>query len=76
MQYALIFQQLGKLVGPENLPTDSSQKAFYCKGFRVGHGNALAVVLPATLSQLWQVLKLCQHNEMIIVMQAPNRLSA
>lgn len=72
MQHTLTLQQLGNLVGPDNLITDSYQKAYYCKGFRVGHGNALAVVLPETLLQLWQVLRVCQQNDTIILMQASN----
>ena len=72
MQHTLILQQLGDPVGPDNLITDSYQKAYYCKGFRVGQGDALAVVLPETLLQLWQVLKVCQQNDIIILMQASN----
>lgn len=72
MQHTLTLQQLGDLVGSDNLITDSYQKAYYCKGFRVGHGDALAVVLPETLLQLWQVLRVCQQNDTIILMQASN----
>lgn len=72
MQHANTLQQLGKVVGADGLITDSYQKAYYCKGFRVGHGDALAVVLPATLIQLWQALKVCQQNDVIILMQASN----
>ncbi|WP_445235275.1 D-lactate dehydrogenase [Erwinia sp. MYb375] len=38
----------------------------------MGQGDALAVVLPETLLQLWQVLKVCQQNDIIILMQASN----
>ncbi|WP_338507637.1 FAD-binding protein [Erwinia aphidicola] len=72
MQHALTLQQLTDLVSADNLITDSYQKAWYCKGFRVGHGDALAVVLPETLLQLWQVLQVCQQNDCIILMQASN----
>lgn len=72
MQHTIVLQQLGDAVGPDSLIEDSYQKAYYCKGFRVGHGEALAVVLPDTLSKLWQVLQICQQNDLIILMQASN----
>lgn len=72
MQHSIALQQLGGVVGADNLIENSYQKAFYCKGFRVGHGDALAVVLPDTLLKLWQVLQICQQNDLIILMQASN----
>jgi len=72
MQHSLILQQLSDLVGSDHLIADGERKAYYCKGFRVGHGDALAVVLPVTLLQLWQVLRVCQQNDAIILMQASN----
>lgn len=72
MQYSTILQRLGEVVSADNLIADSYQKAYYCKGFRVGHGDALAVVLPETLLQLWRVLQVCQQHDVIILMQASN----
>ena len=40
--------------------------------FRYGQGEALAVVLPETLLQLWQVLQVCQQHHLIVLMQAAN----
>lgn len=72
MQHSIALQQLGNAVGSDSLIEDSYQKAYYCKEFRVGHGDALAVVLPDTLLKLWQVLQICQQNDLIILMQASN----
>ncbi|WP_455917998.1 D-lactate dehydrogenase [Pseudomonas cerasi] len=72
MQQSLTLQRLGELVGSDNLITDDYQKAYYCKGFRYGRGEALAVVLPQTLLQLWDVLNVCQQGGVIILMQAAN----
>ncbi|TBU78463.1 D-lactate dehydrogenase [Phytopseudomonas daroniae] len=72
MQQSLTLQRLGELVGSDNLITDDYQKAYYCKGFRYGRGEALAVVLPQTLLQLWSVLNVCQQGGVIILMQAAN----
>lgn len=72
MQHSTVLQQLSDVVGSGQLITDSYKKAYYCKGFRVGHGDALAVAVPQTLLQLWQVLQVCQQNDTIILMQASN----
>lgn len=72
MQQSLTLQRLGEQVGNDSLITDEYQKNYYCKGFRYGRGEALAVVLPQTLAQLWQVLKICQEEGVIILMQAAN----
>ena len=68
----LMLRQLGERVGVKNLLTDRDDKAWYTKGFRVGRGEALAVVLPQTLLQLWQVLQICCASNAIVLMQAAN----
>lgn len=42
------------------------------KGFRSGQGDALAVVFPGSLLELWRVLKACVTADKIILMQAAN----
>nr|VXZ82438.1 D-lactate dehydrogenase [Klebsiella pneumoniae] len=44
----------------------------YRKGFRSGQGEALAVVFPGTLLELWRVLNACVDADKIILMQAAN----
>jgi FAD/FMN-containing dehydrogenases len=47
------------VVGQAYLLTDKAKKQPYTKGFRFGAGEALAVVRPGTLVEIWRVLKLC-----------------
>ena len=44
--------------------------ARYCKGYRSGSGEAIAVIKPGTLIEQWLVLELCVKNKIIIIMQA------
>jgi FAD/FMN-containing dehydrogenases len=46
------------VVGQAYLLTDKAKKQPYTKGFRFGAGEALAVVRPGTLVEIWRVLKL------------------
>jgi len=63
---------LTRLVGPAHLLTDAAKTARYRKGFRSGQGDALAVVFPGTLLELWRVLSACVAADKIILMQAAN----
>ena len=67
-----MLRQLGEVVGAKQVLTHQDDKAWYTKGFRVGRGEAFAVVLPQTLQQLWQTLQVCVANNAIILMQAAN----
>ncbi len=67
-----IIAQLQQILNAEQLLTRENDKAYYTKGFRVGQGQALAVAIPETLLQLWQVLKACVACDKIILMQASN----
>ncbi len=63
--------ELARLVGHSHLLTDPAKTARYRKGFRSGHGDALAVVFPGSLLELWRVLKACVTADKIILMQLP-----
>ncbi len=67
-----VITRLEQLLGKEQVLTSEDSKAYYIKGFRVGGGNALAVAIPQTLMQLWQVLQACVACDTIILMQAAN----
>lgn len=67
-----IITQLEQILGKEQVLTSEDSKAYYTKGFRVGSGSALAVAIPQTLMQLWQVLQACVACDKIILMQAAN----
>jgi len=64
--------ELTRLVGSAHLLTDAAKTARYRKGFRSGQGDALAVVFPGTLLELWRVLSACVAADKIILMQAAN----
>ncbi|ASV56161.1 D-Lactate dehydrogenase [Lelliottia jeotgali] len=64
--------ELSRLVGHSHLLTDPEKTARYRKGFRSGQGEALAVVFPGTLLELWRVLSACVAADKIILMQAAN----
>ncbi|MDN3379221.1 MULTISPECIES: D-lactate dehydrogenase [unclassified Pseudoalteromonas] len=67
-----LIQELNTIVGSKFTLTDDSKMQPYCKGFRFGSGNALAVIKPATLVQVWQALKACVASDVIVIMQAAN----
>jgi D-lactate dehydrogenase (quinone) len=64
--------QLKDIVGRRNVLTSAGGTERYRKGFRIGEGDAEAVVIPATLPQLWRVLQACVAANRIVVMQAAN----
>ena len=64
--------ELARLVGASHLLTDPAKTARYRKGFRSGQGDAIAVVFPGTLLELWRVLSACVQADKIILMQAAN----
>ena len=67
-----ILNELKNLVGDHNVITDPSKTAPYYKGFRYGSGTALAVVIPRTLVELWQVARTCVKHDHIMILQASN----
>ncbi|HEY1846603.1 MAG TPA: D-lactate dehydrogenase [Buttiauxella sp.] len=64
--------ELHRLVGSHHVLTDAAKTARYRKGFRSGQGEALAVVFPGSLIELWRVLSACVSADKIILMQAAN----
>lgn len=60
------------VVGQAYLLTDKAKKQPYTKGFRFGAGEALAVVRPGMLVEIWRVLKLCVEADVAVIMQAAN----
>ncbi len=63
---------LKNIVGDKHCITDPKKTASYRKGFRFGGGEALAVVTPGTLVELWKVAQCCVDNDIIMIMQAAN----
>ncbi|AFJ46476.1 D-lactate dehydrogenase [Shimwellia blattae] len=67
-----LISELSRLVGKSHVLTDPEKTARYRKGFRSGQGDALAVVFPGTLLEMWRVLSACVSADKIILMQAAN----
>ena len=67
-----LLRQLADASGQKQLLTHQDDKAWYTRGFRVGQGEALAVVLPLTLQALWKPLQVCVAHAAIVLMQASN----
>lgn len=67
-----LLNELKRLVGASHVLTDPAKTARYRHGFRTGHGDALAVVFPGSLLELWRVLQACVSADKIILMQAAN----
>ncbi|CDG18214.1 D-lactate dehydrogenase [Xenorhabdus doucetiae] len=63
---------LTHIVGSSHILIEPRKTERYRKGFRSGQGNALAVVFPGSLLDLWQVFKACVDADKIILMQAAN----
>lgn len=63
---------LKHIVGKMHMLTAKKQTLPYRKGFQEGFGEAMCVVLPGTLVELWCVAQCCVEHDMIILMQAAN----
>lgn len=72
MESAALVETLKGIVGPKNCLTAPSQTERYRKGFRSGEGEAIAVVVPSSLVEMWQVLKACVAADKIMILQAAN----
>ncbi len=70
--YAELITALTQLVGQGQILLDNAKMEPYCKGFRFGSGEALAVIRPETLLQIWQALQLCVEADVAVIMQAAN----
>ncbi|ANZ57798.1 D-lactate dehydrogenase [Fructilactobacillus lindneri] len=67
-----VVKDLKNIVGANNVITSKERSEPYREGYRSGHGNALAVVRPKTLLELWQIIKIIHKNNLIVIMQAAN----
>lgn len=63
---------LGAILERKYIITNPSKTLRYRKGYRSGRGDALAVVKPGNLTELWQILKAAVEFDKIIIMQAAN----
>ncbi|MEL7344351.1 MAG: D-lactate dehydrogenase [Pseudomonadota bacterium] len=67
-----LIAQFKEIVGRRHVLTDVRATERYRKGFRSGEGEAIAVVVPGSLVEMWQVLKACVAGDTILILQAAN----
>jgi len=67
-----LVQDLKAISGDKYILTAEWSKQHYCKGWRYGEGEALAVAKPGTLLEIWKILKICVEADIIVIMQAAN----
>ena len=76
MKYTLnkskIIQDLRSIIGEKHILTTDWSKQRYCKGWRYGEGDALAVAKPGTLLEIWKILQICVDADIFVIMQAAN----
>ena len=68
----IFIQGLKNIVGSKYVLTAKWSKETYSRGWRYGEGEALAVIKPKNLVDLWNVLKVCVKDDVIIIMQGAN----
>ena len=67
-----VINSLKDIVGKKYIITNNLRKQPYTRGWRYGQGEAIAVVKPGTLLEIWKILQICVDKEIIIIMQAAN----
>ncbi|NNH26910.1 D-lactate dehydrogenase [Acinetobacter terrestris] len=65
-------QKLINIVGKQHVLTDANDTRLYRQGRRYGSGQVLAVVVPGSLVEQWQVLQIAVQADCIVIMQAAN----
>ncbi|AWL29494.1 D-lactate dehydrogenase [Acinetobacter defluvii] len=71
-QSSQTIQNLINIVGQQHVLTSDNDTRLYRQGRRYGSGQVLAVVVPGTLLEQWQVLQATVNADCIVIMQAAN----
>ena len=69
---AKLTHDLKNIVGNKYVLTSKLNKEPFSKGWRYGNGEALAVIKPGTLVEMWHVIEVCVKENLIMIMQAAN----
>jgi len=67
-----LLKRLRHIVGNKHVLTHARATRRFRTGFRFGGGNALVVIRPGTLLELWRTLQECVQSDVVIVVQASN----
>lgn len=65
-------ERLRAVVGRRHVLTGDTETRRFRQGYRYGGGEALAVVRPGTLLEMWRVLQACHRAGTVIIFQAAN----
>ena len=64
----LFILELEKIVNSKSVLKTKWSMESYVKGWRYGEGEAIAVVKPSTLLQIWKILQVCVDRNVIVIM--------
>jgi D-lactate dehydrogenase len=67
-----LIDELSKIVGQRYVLTSVEATRRYREGYRYGSGEALAVIRPASLVEMWRVVLACVRADVSIIVQAAN----
>lgn len=67
-----LISELRTVLPDQNILTTAARMRRFTRGYRFGEGDALTVVLPGTLLELWKVLELCNKAGVAVIAQAAN----
>ncbi|MBB3237040.1 D-lactate dehydrogenase [Phyllobacterium endophyticum] len=67
-----LLEQFRTVVGRRNVLTGATATRRFRQGYRYGGGDALAVIQPGTLVEMWRVLRACHQANVVILIQAAN----
>ena len=67
-----IVEEFKLITGDKYVITSKWGKEPFNNGWRYGGGDAVAVIKPGTLLEIWKVLQICVKHDIIVIMQAAN----
>ncbi len=70
--YSKVINEFESFIDKKFVITNKWHKQPFIKGWRYGSGDALVILKPGNLLELWRILELCISNDFIIIMQAAN----
>ena len=68
----ILLSDFRKIVGRRHMLVGARATERFRRGFRSGEGDALCVVQPGKLLELWRVLQACVAADKIVILQAAN----